>query len=261
MNTIGIITTVWNQPDFLKIHLDFLSKQTKQPDRVVIIDDYSDPDMMKSHREIAESHGCWFVSINYFGEPKIYRRAQAMNAGLSVIDTDYIIVSCADFLYPEWFCEKVYEFMERYVNVIPCFKVWEVDSPDNLIRKRYYGEGNPINWSTTNNLIALRDGIGFDGPYCLRRDHPVFFPPKWIGYGEDNYYMAFQLMSKGLFIVALEDIYCYHLKHEKTEVSQHNPEFQKIKEHLEDERLKSWLMNNDHRIAPIKLGELDRSVL
>jgi len=255
MGTIGVVTTVWNQPDFLRIHLDFLRKQTRYPDRVVIVDDFSDPDMMEEHRRIAEENGCWFIGINYYGERKIYRRAQALNAGFSVIDTDYILVSCADFLFPEWFFERVLEFMERYINVIPTFKVWMVKSPDELVMERYYGENDPINWSTTDNLVMLRDGIGFDGPYCLRRDYPVFFPPKWVGYGEDNYYMAFQLLRQGCFLVALEDIYCFHLEHEKTEVSQHHPEFQKIKEQLEDHRMRLWLAENDHRIAPIKSPE------
>lgn len=99
--TVAVVVSTYNSPDFLRLCLSSLCRQTRMPDQVIIADDGSTEetaDTIARFRELLSLTHVW-------QEDKGFRKAMAMNKAFAACSCEYIIQIDGDIIAGRHFVE------------------------------------------------------------------------------------------------------------------------------------------------------------
>ena len=87
--TIGVAMSLYNQQAYVEEAIESLLDQTRQPDRIVVVDDGSSdagPDLVRKY----ETHGVVLTQVNRQGVSKV------LNTAVDLTGTDFVAIQACD---------------------------------------------------------------------------------------------------------------------------------------------------------------------
>lgn len=99
--SVAVVISTYNSPDFLRLCLHSLCRQTRKPDEVVVADDGS----TAGTREAIAKFNDLLPVKHIWQEDKGFRKAMAMNKAFAVCKSEYIIQIDGDIIMERHFVE------------------------------------------------------------------------------------------------------------------------------------------------------------
>ncbi len=108
MITLGVVIPVFNRPEYVHAALASVLSQTRLPERIVVVDDGSQPAIVLADQYRADSR------ITLLRLEKNSGASAARQAGVDALDTSHVAFLDSD---DEWFPQKL-EFQMRYLETV-----------------------------------------------------------------------------------------------------------------------------------------------
>jgi glycosyltransferase involved in cell wall biosynthesis len=206
--------------------LHSLSVQTYPVDQVVVVDDTSP---LAGQVEVtAKRYGAWYIHADY-GRNR-FRKTQAYNIGAYVLDTDIVLFSQADLLFPVDYIERHVRLHEAWRNLVAHPNVFHFGHPDMMYPDLTFAHGrdhssehvapfrDQVVFSTEDD-VQLTNGVGTGSICSLRRENLMPWETKFIStaFGDDDYYN--RCCCAGLFPAVFEDLEVLHVHRTERDVS------------------------------------------
>jgi len=144
-HTIGVVVATFNGKKFIKEQLDSMLGQTLKPDLILIVDDCSTDNTPEIIQKYTEHH----QNIRFYQNEQNLGWIKNFEKGISLCDTDYIVLSDQDDI---WFPEKIekcYRAMTSADNVGLClYNVELIHEDGERIGKTLW------EWSNKNYIMS-----------------------------------------------------------------------------------------------------------
>lgn len=217
----SLIITTYKRPDFLKLVLESVVRQTRLPDQILIADDGSDPETSRC----ISTYKSVLPIIHSWQPDSDFRAARSRNLSLSRVRNEYVVMIDGDCLLPKNFIECHLQLAQSGTLVSGGRKLCSRYETDLALRGKkavdqifkgikfyrlplgFLRSIRKTNWEkvrTCNLGVYLADLMLVDG-----------FDETFIGWGLEDSDLVWRLLEKGVTIKSARFFACVaHLYHE-----------------------------------------------